>query len=416
MKAAVCYTGSIKTEQIIFTGSDANMVLKPIYDNKQSIDGGKPFMPRALKSSDFSGAGISSYIVEKAVLGSELFSRRYEDGTLFPKMVCSLAKADVDGELLVHNYTGQCPAQTFEINPVKGCNVGCAYCLVNDGVHETPVVYMNYHKLVEKRLEKHRHEKHYFYYSPKTEAFSEATLQTGIAHNILRAFIGHFEKYPDSNARLFIASKSGAEALRYEHGGDSILDLFIKLKGKMQFNTSLSIFPSGAIKLIEPYSADIRSRLEAVKLCQENGIMADSALVQPILISILTEELLENFFKLLSSYNIVNFKPEFLTVCVENMTLMAQILETYDKDILIKAFETYFQSENLDHIKQRGRTAPSRERSIFWISKMKETASRYGISISICHWVREQLKISEGDIPKINANGFQCLGYQTKLL
>ena len=111
----------------------------------------------------------------------------------------------------------------------------------------------------------------------------------------------------------------------------------------------------------------------------------------------------------------MNFKPEFLTACVENMTLLTQILEPYDKNILKKVFETYFQDENLDHIKQRGRTAPTRQSSVFWINKMKEIAEHYGISISICYWVRKQLNISDDDIPIINENGFKCLGYQTRL-
>ena len=34
---------------------------------------------------------------------------------------------------------------------------------------------------------------------------------------------------------------------------------------------------------------------------------------------------------------------------------------------------------------------------------------------SICYWVRKQLRIGNDLIPIINENGFQCLGYQSKL-
>ena len=391
------------------------MILRPLYASSQLPAYEKTFVPRVLKKSDFFYVNVSNFIVERAISGSGFFRRRYEEGKLFPKMACGIAEINLDEELLIHNYTGHCPTQTYEINPVKGCNVGCAYCLANDGIHETPVVYINYHILLRKHLAEHRHEEHYYYFSPKTEVFCEAVLQTGVAHNILWTFIEHYEKYPDSKARLFIASKSGVEALQYVFGSDSILDLLIRLEGKMQFNTSLSIFPSGALRTIEPFSADIRNRLEAVRLCQENGVMANSALVQPILFSILSDELLDEFFMLLKRYNIVNFKPEFLTACIENMTLIVQMLEMYDNNILKKVFEAYFQNENLDHIKQRGRTAPTREESMYWINKMKKIAKRYGISISICYWVRQQLIISDTDIPIINENGFQCLGYQTRL-
>jgi len=392
-----------------------NMELKPLYTGRQCHGPGKKFTPRILNNNDFAGAGVSGEVIEKAIRGSEFFKKRHDDGLLFPEQACDAGEIDLDEELLIHNYTGQCPVQTYEINPVKGCNVGCAYCLVNDGIHEKPFVYTNYHNLVKKRLKERRYEEHYYYFSPKTEAFCEATLQTGVAHRVLRAFVEHFEQYPDSKARLFVASKAGPEALLYERGGDSILDLFVKLRGKMQFNTSLSIFPEGAIEVIEPYSCGLQSRLDAVRLCRENGVMANSALVQPILISLLTDELLEGFFALLERSGIVNFKPEFLTACVENMALMAQMLEEYDGDILKKIFETYFLDENLDHIKQRGRTAPVRERSMYWIGRMKEIAERHGISTSVCYWVRDQLDIGTDEIPIINSNGFKCLGYQTRL-
>ena len=77
----------------------------------------------------------------------------------------------------------------------------------------------------------------------KTEAFQEATLLTGIAHRILHEFISHFAQHPSSKARLFIASKAGAKHLEYTFNGESVLDLFAQLKGKMQFNTSVSIMP-----------------------------------------------------------------------------------------------------------------------------------------------------------------------------
>ena len=38
-----------------------------------------------------------------------------------------------------------------------------------------------------------------------------------------------------------------------------------------------------------------------------------------------------------------------------------------------------------------------------------------GMSVSICYWVRKQLNIDQKLIPLINANGFQCLGYQSQL-
>jgi DNA repair photolyase len=204
----------------------------------------------------------------------------------------------------------------------------------------------------------------------------------------------------------------------FTHEGESVLDLFKQLRGKMQFNTSLSIFLGDAVYKIEPYSATLNDRLEAVRLCQENGIMANSALVQPILFNVLTDELLDEFFARIRKYGIINIKPEFLTACIENMVLMAQLLEseaTTDSSILKEIFESYFQDDNLNHVKQRGRTAPARKLSKYWIDKIITIAKSYGVSVSICYWVREQLGITSEDLPIINENGFKCLGYQLNL-
>ena len=38
-----------------------------------------------------------------------------------------------------------------------------------------------------------------------------------------------------------------------------------------------------------------------------------------------------------------------------------------------------------------------------------------GMSTSICFCVRNQLQVPTSIIPIINRNGFQCLGYQSKL-
>ena len=71
--------------------------------------------------------------------------------------------------------------------------------------------------------------------------------------------------------------------------------------------------------------------------------------------------------------------------------------------------------ENADHKKQRGRTAPDRALSIDNIKKMMDYTDSIGMTTSICYWVRTQLKIDGHLIPIINKNGFQCLGYQSKL-
>ena len=354
--------------------------------------------------------------------GSRIFARRLEERKLLPRTqfeLIDIEPAEVVPE--IHNYTGRCPTLTYEINPVRGCGVGCQYCLVTDGVHEQPLTAVrNYHLYVRRLLEEKNgagseNRNHYYYFSPKTEAFQEATLLTGIAHRILREFIDHFRRHPGSRARLFIASKAGARHLEVADGGETVLDLFARLKDRMQFNTSVSIMPKPFRDLLEPYAAPLEARMAAVRLCRERGIPADSALVQPIFTPYLTEEHIRSFFDALHREGIVNYKPEFLTACMENLAMLGPLLGLTDPRMERQLYEDYLLPSNEDHRKQRARTAPDRRLSLEGIRRMMAYTDTLGMSVSICYWVRRQLDIPESLIPLVNRNGFQCLGYQSKL-
>ncbi len=426
------------------------------------------FVPQVVDEAYLKNLGITAMpspeTLQKLTEGSRIFQKRCEEKTVLPRSKAVLTEVDPDThDTTIHNYTGSCPTLTFEINPVVGCNVGCQYCLVTDGVHEQEIkIYDNYDLYVRKllkemngpvtapvtdedvreknrllselaeamqkapekkpeierkitELSKGKNWNHYYYFSPKTEAFQEPTLVTGVAHRILKEFIAHFEECPDSNARLFIASKAGLKHLMYEYEGETILDLFIKLKDKMQYNVSVSIMPAEFRNILEPYAAPIEERLKVVDACQENGIMSNSALIQPILTPYLTDQHIKEFFDLLHAHGIINYKPEFLTACMENLAMLGQWLGYYDKGMEKVLYEDYIQPSNADHKKQRGRTAPDRALSIENIQKMMKYTDTIGMSVSICYWVRRQLHITNDMIPVINRNGFQCLGYQSQL-
>ena len=354
--------------------------------------------------------------------GSRIFAQRFRERTLLPYTRYQVREIDpVAEEPEIHNYTGRCPTLTYEINPVRGCAVGCQYCLVTDGVHEQPLVALeNYHLFVRRLLDEmngpgSENANHYYYFSPKTEAFQEPTLLTGIAHRILREFIDHFRRCPQSRARLFIASKAGAKHLLVEDGGESVLDLFAQLRGRMQFNTSVSIMPDAFRDLLEPYAAPLSERLRAVTMCRERGIQSNSALVQPIFTPWLTDEHIRAFFDALHGAGIINYKPEFLTACMENLSMLGPLLGHFDKALERQLYEDYLLPSNADHRKQRGRTAPDRALSREAIARMARYTDTLGMSVSVCYWVRSQLGITEAEVPLINRNGFQCLGYQSEL-
>ena len=402
------------------------LALNPAYaveENLYDLDG---FVPPLVDLAYLRSLGVKVQPAPETLAalseGSRIFARRLADHTLLPRRQCSIEAFDPDTVSdEIHNYTGRCPTLTFEINPVRGCGVGCQYCLVTDGVHEQPlVVDENYPLYVRRLLERQNGPEsdtrnHYYYFSPKTEALQEATLQTGVAHRILREFDAHFQRNPASRARLFIASKAGEAHLQTSCEGETILDIFARLRGRMQFNTSVSMMPPALRTLLEPGAAPIEERLKAVQACRQYGIPADSALVQPIFTPFLTDEHISSFFDALYAAGIRNYKPEFLTVCMENLAMLGPLLGRFNRDLERQLYEDYLLPSNADHRKQRGRTAPDRTRSLACLDRMMRYTDTLGMSVSICYWVRKQLGITEEQIPLINRNGYQCLGYQSKL-
>jgi len=261
-------------------------------------------VPQIVDSDYLKALGVevspTAETLEGLIRGSRLFQERLANGKLVPRPVVELTEVDVNSEFEIHNYTGHCPVTTYEINPVTGCNVGCLYCLVTDGVHEQELkAYTNYHLLVRRILEEKQGAHLYYYFSPKTEALQEPTLLTGIAHNILREFIAHFKRHPQSQAHLFLVSKAGSRQLQVKHDGESILDLFEQLGTHMQFAPGLSIMPDVLRDALEPFAAPMAERLDAVRMCQERGVMADSAVVQPNIAPYMTDENLHEFFSTL---------------------------------------------------------------------------------------------------------------------
>ena len=117
------------------------------------------FQPQIVDANYLKQLGVtiepSEETLQGLIRGSQMFKKRLEEHTVIPKSVLYLEDCDPDAvETEIHNYTGRCPTLTFEINPIKGCHLGCQYCLVTDGVHEQKLVaYENYHLYVRKLLE-----------------------------------------------------------------------------------------------------------------------------------------------------------------------------------------------------------------------------------------------------------------------
>ena len=134
------------------------LLFEKFYGHNTNVYNMEGFTPQVVDKEYLKNLGVqveaSDETLTRLKTGSEIFKRRMESRTVIP--VTRLITCEIDPETVeteIHNYTGRCPTLTFEINPVKGCFVGCQYCLVTDGVHEqTITAYSNYHLYVRKLL------------------------------------------------------------------------------------------------------------------------------------------------------------------------------------------------------------------------------------------------------------------------
>ncbi len=364
---------------------------------------------------------ISEQVASELVLGSEWFAKLFDNKNLVPGDYYVEGLTDCNEELEVHNYTGLCPTNVLEVSPSAGsCAVACQYCLVTDGNHIKPItVFSNYAEKLGNSLERNRDKPLFYYFSPKTEAFSEPHLFNGIAHDIVRAFIRHFNRFPDSAVRIFIATKAGPQHLQVQHNGDSLFSLMGQIASKIQLNGSIGIMPGYLRDVLEPNAASIEERLDTLVQCRELGIYAESVLCQPLMLPYLTDENIHNYFALLASAGVRNIKPEFLTTEIRNLVILAQYINHFDPGLIGEFFRPYLSEENQNHIKQRSRLAPERGVCVEYLKKIKVAAEEHGITISICNWVKHELGAKAEWVRSIDrasaANGYRCLGYQTAL-
>ena len=383
------------------------------------------FVPLRIDQKLLEGLGIDYFIsptvASQLAAGSEWFSQLFRTRNLTPGAQYTEELTDINQELEIHNYTGICPTNVLEVSPSVGsCSVACQYCLVTDGNHVKSItVYTNYAERLASSLERNRNRSIFYYFSPKTEAFSEPHLFNGLAHDIMRTFVRHYDKHPDSAVRVFIATKAGPRHLKVQHKGDTLLSLMGRIAPKIQLNGSIGIMPPYLRNVLEPNAAGMQERLEALMLCRELGLWAESVLCQPLILPYLTEENIDAYCAQLAAAGVRNIKPEFLTTEVRNLVVLAQYIHHFDPGLIGPFFRPYLEQSNQGHIKQRARMAPDRDVCIEKLAQIRKAAERHGITLSICNWVKRELGSVADWVRSVDqasaANGYCCLGYQTHL-
>ena len=104
--------------------------IDPVYSKEQTVYSFPGFEPQEVNAEYLADLGVqtrpSEETIEALRRGSMVFKKRYEEQLLIPRLRFGEDEIDpVKVQKEIHNYTGRCPALTWEINPVQGCGVGC---------------------------------------------------------------------------------------------------------------------------------------------------------------------------------------------------------------------------------------------------------------------------------------------------
>lgn len=170
---------------------------------------------------------------------------------------------DCSAEIVRHTNSPACPTGMLEINPAFGCQFRCAYCgiyaLERDYFDEV-IVYDDYPDYLDRWLHENRLtlDRHYFYFSAKTECLQPALIESGITQRILQALRRH-------RARYFLVTKAGTPPL-------GIREALINARDINQVIISGTVPDESWRERLEPDAAPIDARLAFAEWCVREGI------------------------------------------------------------------------------------------------------------------------------------------------
>ena len=347
----------------------------------------------------------SSYLIKK--LYSEKKLSCFTHNEIIPYQISKRPSNDL--HVQYHGNTPKCP-RIVELNPAEGCQIFCLYCLAiyTDEVKSDVTVYEDYHEYVSELLKSNNGSKTLYYLSPKTEAFQDALLETGITHNILKAFIDHFERDPTSKASLLIVTKGGKSQIEYSFHGETVMDLLVRLGNRVKFFSSNAPMPDDIRCIIEPFAPSFNKRIDMMKSCKEKGIDISSVIIQPLLEPFLQEDELHEYFSLLSGLGVISAKIEFLTLSYLNMAFLFPIIGHANKD----AERILWKHRLRCDLKKGGlRIPPDKKYLLDHLYLCRDIARRSDIYLTLCNWVKDSLNIGKFD-NEAYRRGFGCMGHR----
>ena len=305
-------------------------------------------------------------------------------------------------EIKPHSNTEYCPL-IFELIPAYGCEFECDYCNVYNLKEKSdfyPItVFKHYPELVEKTIDDHiaKGLNPVYYFSPKTDVFQAALVDTKITQQILEVLVRKKAKY-------ILVTKGRLP-------GPEILGLLSQSGNAARVLISCGMKNQDQAGILEPFAASIEERYQLANICIKNGIPA-MGVIEPIL-PFKNIYFVEDIIKRFVEIGIDHFAVDFARIslaCLDRMIKKLPELEELsdiyrDPNAISQTFGTGpYKREFVS------RYAPSYDYLNEKFNLIDGYAKKWGATISICNYF---------SIPGINVRaygrGFLCFGIYDKV-
>lgn len=304
-------------------------------------------------------------------------------------------------EVRPHANTQYCPL-IFELIPAHGCSFECEYCNVYNLKAESnffPItVFRKYPELVEKTIHEHRAKglDPVYYFSPKTDVFQPALVETGVTREIMEVMVRNKSRY-------ILVTKGKLP-------GPDILDLLIQSKDTGRVLVSYGMKNQAHADVLEPFAATLEERFDLASVCMQNGVPA-MGVIEPIL-PLRDLSFVKDIIRKFGSIGIDHFAIDFARIslaCLDK--LIARLPELEELNEVYRTPEAISQNFGTGPYKREAveRFAPSQEFHVKNFGLIDEFAKEQGATVSICNYFR---------VPGINTRaydrGFLCFGIYDK--
>lgn len=311
------------------------------------------------------------------------------------------ALSDELPEIHPHSNTQYCPL-IYELIPAHGCAFECEYCNVYNLKAEScfyPItVFKNYPALVEKTVKEHQTEgvDPVYYFSPKTDIFQPALVETGVTQKILEVLV-------QTKSRYILVTKGKLP-------GPEIIDLLVQSEGRGRVLVSYGMKNQAHADVLEPFAATLEERFDLAKQCTQNGIPA-MGVIEPIL-PLQDLSFVEQIIKMFVDIGIDHFAVDFARIslaCLDK--LVAKLPELAELNDIYRSPEAISQNFGTGPYKREEveRFAPSADYLHRTFNLIEEYAKKQNATISICNYF---------PVPGINTRaydrGFLCFGIYDK--